>query len=51
MRLRSAWYFVNVAVLLMIGFINIDTLIFNIDLVFDGRETNFNVLFVVIAIT
>ena len=46
MQLRSTWYIIDIAVPLMISFVNNVTSIFNVDLVFDGIETDFNVVFI-----
>ena len=46
MQLRSAWYIIDIAIPLTISFFDDTALIFVVDSVFDGIETNFNVVFV-----
>ena len=46
MPLRSTWYGINVVIPLIIGFIDDGILSLNVESVFDGIETNYNVVFV-----
>ena len=46
MRLGSTWYGINVVVPLIIDFIDDGILPLNVESVFDGIETDYNILFI-----